>query len=151
MDRSCDGCTKCCEGHLTANIYGYEMGPGKPCHFVTKNGCSIYSNRPYDPCKGFKCVWKQNSIVPVSFKPDVVGMIMINNVLDDIPYVYIVPAGKEISIDVLDWAVSAVISGDVPHIVYHKDTKVRVISQDPVFVDKYYAYINAKKDNNQSA
>lgn len=144
MDRSCDGCTKCCDGHLTANIYGYEMGPGKPCHFVSKKGCSIYEMRPYNPCKGFKCVWKRSYVVPLEFKPDVVGMIIIDNMLEDIPYSQIVPAGKEITLEVLDWAVSAVISGKMNHIVYQKDGGVRIISQDPAFVEKYNAFIESK-------
>ncbi len=138
MDRSCDGCTKCCDGHLTAKIYGYEMGPGKPCHFKTKNGCGIYASRPADPCKGFKCVWKMTSIVPAEFKPDQVGMIMIENAIDGIPYVYIVPAGNEISLEILDWAVSAVNAGNINNIVYKKDGKARIISRDPAFIDKYF-------------
>lgn len=114
------------------------MGPGKPCHFVTKNGCGIYSSRPHNPCKGFKCIWKVTSAVPLEFKPDLVGMIMIEGSIGDIPYVYIVPAGKEISLEILDWAVSAVNAGSIDNIVYKKDGKVRVISRDPTFIDKYY-------------
>ncbi len=115
------------------------MKPGKPCHFVSKNGCSIYAMRPYNPCKGFKCVWKQTSAVPLEFKPDLIDMIMIDKTIDDIPYVYIVPAGKEISLEILDWAVSAVNAGSIDNIVYTKDDKVRVISRDPTFIDKYYS------------
>ena len=138
MDRSCDGCTKCCEGHLTANIYGYEMGPGKPCFFVTKNGCGIYSSRPHDPCKGFKCVWKMSSAVPLEFKPNLSGIIMIENQIDNMPYVYLVPAGNEITLEILDWAITAVNSGSINNIVYKKDDKARIISRDPAFIDKYF-------------
>jgi len=138
MDRSCDGCTKCCDGHLTAKIYGHEMGPGKPCHFVTKNGCAIYSSRPHDPCKGFKCIWKINPAVPLEFKPNLVDMIMIENQVDNMPFVHIVPAGKEISLEILDWAVSAVNAGSIDSIVYKKDGKERIISRNPAFIDKYF-------------
>jgi hypothetical protein len=151
MDRSCDGCTKCCDGHLTANIYGYEMGPGKPCHFVSKKGCSIYEMRPYNPCKGFKCIWKQNYAVPLEFKPDLIDTIMIESSIEDIVYVTIVPAGKEISLDILDWAVSAVISEKIEHIVYQKDGKARVISKDPVFIEKYNAHLESKRSKLKSA
>jgi hypothetical protein len=120
------------------------MYPGKPCHFVSKKGCSIYNMRPHNPCKGFKCVWKKTSIVPLEFKPDLVGMIMVESILDDMPYVYIERAGNEISLEILDWAVSAVISGSINHIVYKKDGIERVISQDPVFVEKYNAYLKSK-------
>jgi hypothetical protein len=139
MDRSCDGCTKCCEGHLTANIYGYEMGPGKPCHFVTKKGCGIYLNRPTDPCKGFKCLWKKNSDVPLEFKPNLSGIIMIENQVDNTPYVYMVSSGKEITLEILDWAVGAVNSGSIDNIAYKKDGKTRIISRDPTFIDKYFS------------
>lgn len=136
MDRSCDGCTKCCDGHLTANIYGYEMGPKKPCHFVSKNGCSIYAMRPYNPCKGFKCVWKKNFKVPLEFKPDLIDMIMLEKALDDIPYVLLVPATSEITLEILDWAVSAVDNGSIENIVYQHKDQIRVISRNPDFIAK---------------
>ena len=145
MDRSCDGCTKCCEGHLTANIYGYEMYPGKPCHFVSKNGCSIYSSRPYDPCKGFRCVWKQNSAVPDQFKPDIIGIIMINNYLEDTHYIYLASAGSDVTVDVLDWAIAAVNDGKINNIVYQRDNKIKIISQDPDFTVRYKAYLASKQ------
>lgn len=138
MDRSCDGCTKCCDGHLTANIYGYEMGPGKPCHFVGKNGCGIYAVRPYNPCKGFKCVWKKNFKVPLEFKPDLIDMIMIEKTIDDIPYILLVPAKNEITLEILDWAVSAVNEGSIDNIVYTKEGKTRAISRNPEFLDKVF-------------
>jgi hypothetical protein len=33
-------------------------------------GCSIYPDRPDEPCKRFKCVWLANDILPVWFRPD---------------------------------------------------------------------------------
>jgi hypothetical protein len=146
MDRNCDGCTKCCEGHLTANIYGYEVYPGKPCHFVSKKGCSIYLSRPYDPCKGFKCVWKQNPVVPNQFKPDIIGIIMTNNYLEDTPYIFLAPAGKDVTVDILDWAITAVNDGSIKNIVYQKDNKIKIISQDSVFIDRYKAHLAGKKN-----
>jgi hypothetical protein len=137
IDRKCDGCNKCCQGHLTATIYGFEMYPGKPCHFASKTGCSIYPHRPADPCKGFKCVWKSNVAVPISFKPDEIGMIMIDAVKDGIPYVSIVSAGNEISLEVIDWAVSMVNSGKIENIVYRQKNSIRVISHNKDFVDKF--------------
>lgn len=140
MDRSCDNCTKCCEGHLTATIYGFPMYPGKPCHFMTKTGCGIYSTRPIDPCKGFKCVWKREMKVPLEMKPDIINMIMIDKSVDDISYVYIVPAEEEITLDILDWAVRAVNDGHINNIVYEKNGKYRIISHDPIFINKFNEY-----------
>lgn len=137
MDRNCDGCTKCCEGHLIANIYGYKMYPGKPCHFVTKNGCSIYSNRPVDPCKGFKCAWKRNSKIPFELKPDSIGLILLDQYLDDIHYISIVSAGSSPSIEIIEWAIQAVNSGDIANIVYRTNGQPKIISHDPDFVKNY--------------
>ena len=94
--------------------------------------------RPYNPCKGFKCIWKQNFKVPLEFKPDLIDMIMIEKTIDDIPYVLVVPAGKEISLEILDWAVSAVNAGSIDNIVYQKDGNTRAISRDPAFIDKIF-------------
>ena len=45
--RSCDGCTKCCEGYLAGEIQGKQMGFGKPCFLVEiGKGCNDYENRP---------------------------------------------------------------------------------------------------------
>lgn len=120
------------------------MYPGKPCHFMAKNGCSIYSNRPYNPCKGFKCVWKENRKVPKEFKPNTIGMIMTNGYLDGVHYVQIVPAGQEITVDVLDWAITAVNEGEINHIVYQKDNKAKIISQDSDFITKYKEHLASK-------
>lgn len=137
IDRNCSGCTKCCEGHLAADIYGYKMYPGRPCNFVSKSGCSIYSVRPPDPCQGFKCVWKSDLKVPKEFKPDIIDMIMIYKSVEDIPYVYIVSADKDISLDVLDWAVKAVNAKEIPNIVYEKNGKFGIISHDTDFINKF--------------
>lgn len=112
------------------------MGPKKPCHFVSKNGCSIYAMRPYNPCKGFKCVWKKNFKVPLEFKPDLIDMIMLEKALDDIPYVLLVPATSEITLEILDWAVSAVDNGSIENIVYQHKDQIRVISRNPDFIAK---------------
>jgi hypothetical protein len=33
-------------------------------------GCSIYPDRPEEPCKRFKCVWLTEDILPAWFRPD---------------------------------------------------------------------------------
>lgn len=75
--RSCEGCTKCCEGYLPATIKGHSMYPGKPCHFVIVGaGCSIYEDRPERPCKSFECFWKVEEVVPEKFKPSLSNTIL---------------------------------------------------------------------------
>ena len=56
--RNCGMCTACCDGWLTANIRGHEMRVGVPCHFRGEGGCTIYQDRPVDPCRGFHCAWR---------------------------------------------------------------------------------------------
>lgn len=105
--RTCDGCTKCCEGWLTANIYGEEMYPGKPCQFVDEGiGCKIYKKRPEDPCKTFQCVWRAAEFVPEQFSPKETGVIIVEQNIDGIPYLSAIFAGSEIKTDMLSWLVS---------------------------------------------
>jgi hypothetical protein len=137
MDRSCDGCTKCCEGHLVANIYGYEMRPGKPCHFITKSGCSIYASRPANPCQKFKCAWKSNPKIPDELKPTITGTILLNKYLNGTHYIQITSAGQDVSLDIIDWAIRAVNAGDVSNVVYQINGQIRIISHDPEFVSNF--------------
>ena len=77
MLKECGTCTKCCEGWLTADIKGHKMYPGKPCFFLEiGKGCTIYKNRPKDPCKGFQCGWTEIEDMPEEFKPEISGVIM---------------------------------------------------------------------------
>lgn len=76
--RQCGSCTACCDGWLASTIYGHDMKPGQPCHFVQAGGCSIYERRPDSPCREFACTWVvPDSPLPDSFKPDQLGIIII--------------------------------------------------------------------------
>lgn len=109
--RSCEGCTKCCEGWLTANIKGEDMYPGKPCQFVDPGvGCTIYKDRPRDPCKMFSCMWKAVPDVPEEFKPSESGIILHRQDVNGISYLNASEAGNEISPVMLSWFVSYAIA-----------------------------------------
>lgn len=109
--RSCDGCTKCCEGWLTANIHGEEMYPGKPCQFVEKGvGCTIYDNRPQDPCKNFMCFWRADGIVPIEFKPSEIGSLITIQRIDDMDYYSLVECGEKLDSKFLSWFVTYALS-----------------------------------------
>jgi len=77
--RSCDGCTKCCDGHLHGSAHGYNFFKGRACHFRSINGCTIYSQRPKDPCVSFKCAWlkDENRSIPEWLKPNVSEVIIV--------------------------------------------------------------------------
>lgn len=107
--RSCEGCTACCEGWLTANIHGEEMYPGKPCQFVEQGvGCTIYKNRPEDPCKSFRCMWRDTDaqIMPDEFKPSEVGSIVTRQIVDGIEYLTMVECGTKPLPEVISWFVT---------------------------------------------
>lgn len=78
IKRTCGDCTECCKGWLSANIYGREMYEGRPCHFLGANKCSIYVDRPNDPCKAFKCEWlaDDGTIYPEWLRPDMAKVIV---------------------------------------------------------------------------
>jgi hypothetical protein len=103
-DRSCEGCTKCCDGWLTSSIFGEEMYPGKPCQFVESGvGCTIYETRPEDPCKVFSCMWKADDVVPEKFKPSEIGSIIHQLRIGGKIYLNITEAGKKIDPGLLEW------------------------------------------------
>ena len=102
--RSCGSCTACCDGWLTGNVRGHEFGPGTPCHFRGLGGCTIYDDRPADPCRGFVCGWLHNgSPFPDSFRPDRLGVIIMAKPWHGkIAYV-LVPAGRAPDAALLEW------------------------------------------------
>lgn len=115
-ERSCGTCTKCCEGYLVAKVGEIDLYPGKPCHFVEMNcGCSVYKDRPVDPCQTFKCEWLQQPLIPEWLKPNLSNAIFIyypplpEFQLDDIRaygHTKLVEAGGKLTAQTLSWAVA---------------------------------------------
>lgn len=101
--RSCDGCVACCEGWLEADIYGYKMYPGRKCQFVSEKNCSIYPNRPKDPCQDFKCVWLTNSEIPHWIKPSLSNVILTLKKVKEIEYIQMKEAGSKVDSNILNW------------------------------------------------
>jgi hypothetical protein len=110
--RSCNNCTKCCEGWLTTEIKGIKIYPGKPCPLVDISiGCKDYENRPESPCKAFKCEWLVNDQIPEDFSPIKIDTIFLAHYIDGIGYLQAAEAGKSISTEVVSWL-----------FLYHKNT-----------------------------
>jgi hypothetical protein len=103
--RTCDSCTKCCQGHLSGVAYGHSFQPGKPCFFVAEKGCSIYADRPDSPCKSFKCEWLANDSLPMWMRPDLSKVIVLNRKYDDGEWVEVSEAGQKLDAAVLSWMV----------------------------------------------
>jgi len=102
--RTCDGCTKCCEGTLRGKAHQHDFYPGKPCHFLGK-GCSIYANRPADPCTSYECVWLATDKLPMWMRPDLCHAITTFKIQDGIEYYEVLEAGKQLDSAVLSWFV----------------------------------------------
>jgi hypothetical protein len=73
--RSCGECAKCCEGWLSGTVYGHAFSPGRPCFFLEKT-CSIYPDRPVDPCRNYRCSWLAEEIFPMWMKPSLSNVII---------------------------------------------------------------------------
>jgi|LakMenEpi03Aug12_release.lakeMendotaPanAssembly.Ray.scaffolds.fasta_scaffold634204_2 hypothetical protein len=132
--RSCDGCTKCCEGWLTGTAFGYAFYPGQPCKFIDKKGCGIYNVRPKDPCVGFQCTWKLNKNIPEWLKPNLSGIMITYRKLESYRYMSILSAGKPVDKKVIDWATESVNDGTVKHVCYSADGEWHFISNDDEFL-----------------
>jgi hypothetical protein len=111
-NRSCDGCTKCCEGYLAGDIRGHWMGINNdktvtPCFFLEiGKGCKEYEKRPVDPCRTFKCDYLTNPEIPESFKPSNANAIFTTRTIKGIEYMQLIEAGRKLDSEVLSWAIS---------------------------------------------
>lgn len=107
MKRECGNCTKCCEGFLSGEAKGKTFYNGKPCHFVAiGKGCSIYKERPINPCMSYKCSWLIDENLPEWFKPNVINAIIDVRKINDIEFVNVVEAGERLRADVLSWLIT---------------------------------------------
>jgi len=104
QQRNCNGCTKCCEGWLSDTIHGYKIYPNNPCRFKSLDGCSIYQNRPKEPCINYKCAWLEDNEIPIMFKPNESGVIIDYGGTLRSNILRIIGCGQEISLEILQWA-----------------------------------------------
>lgn len=102
--RQCGTCRACCEGWAAGNIRGYEMFPGKPCHFLGAEGCTIYDTRPVEPCRNFVCGWLAlDSPFPEEFRPNRLGVIIVPIRWREQPAYILLPAGKDPDDALITW------------------------------------------------
>ena len=106
-ERSCGTCTKCCDGYLSGEVQGISFFPGKPCHFVDVNsGCSIYEDRPENPCKSFKCQWLVDPNFPEWAKPNLINAIFNAHHIGEHFYYSLMEAGEKLDAKILSWAIT---------------------------------------------
>lgn len=121
IDRSCDGCTACCEGWLQGNAYGYEFWPGRKCHFLGEKSCTIYEDRPYAPCQKFKCEWLINHDIPEWMKPNLSKVILRSLTVNGFTYLKANEAGEKMDASVLSWLFSYLVDGKIKNLTYQID------------------------------
>jgi len=121
MTRNCDGCTVCCEGWLFGEAHGKHFSPGRPCHFMGHKGCTIYENRPEDPCKVFKCQWLSNDDIPAWMKPDVIKVLITKREEKGHSYLQLVELGQRMDPRVLSWFFLEHLNGRVINLKYQID------------------------------
>jgi hypothetical protein len=122
ITRTCGTCTKCCEGWLQSTIHGHKMMKGIPCHFVhVDKGCSIYNDRPKDPCRDFKCQWLVDYSIPEWLKPDVSNVIIKIDKINGIEYLNVVETGSKLDSTVLNWLIKQIVEGKYINVSYMLD------------------------------
>lgn len=131
IGRSCGSCTKCCEGWLFGDSYGFEFKPGVPCKFLRKSGCSIYPIRPENPCKTFRCHWKDNTAIPDWMRPDQSGIILLPKRIGDFFYLQIVFTDVTPPDRVYEWSEQQAQAGR--NLVAHMDNGYRIFSGNDRF------------------
>lgn len=114
--RECGTCTECCTGTLVADIHGYVMDKGRPCHFLGK-GCTIYSDRP-NVCREFQCAWLRDdgTNIPEWMKPELSKVVIIERNWGrnlDQTYWNIVESNQKIDSVILNWVYMYVSSRNI--------------------------------------
>ena len=102
--RTCDSCTACCEGWLSGQAHGHHFFRGRPCFFLN-NKCTIYKDRPQDPCVNFKCTWLEEEVLPMWMRPDLSNIIVRKLTKDSITYYEVTETEKPMSAPVLNWLI----------------------------------------------
>lgn len=120
-DRTCDGCTACCEGWASGVAHGHMFYPGRKCHYVSDWGCTIYEDRPEQPCKTFKCLWLTDSRIPMWLKPNKTFALLVQENIKGISYVTIKEMGCKLDSSVLSWVVLAIQNKDMTNVRYELD------------------------------
>ena len=102
--RSCGECARCCEGWLSGSVYGHPLSRGNPCFFLEKT-CSIYQDRPVEPCRNYRCAWLSEDIFPMWMKPSLVSVIISKRVTEahHLSYYVVDHAGDTLDPRALAW------------------------------------------------
>lgn len=104
MPKECGYCTKCCEGHLEGESYGYKFSKDKPCYFLVLNqGCTIYEDRPSPQCTAFECWWKTDDSIPYNLKPNISDFMSYKTSHEGTEYFLVHDIGDKYSTKAYEW------------------------------------------------
>lgn len=138
LKKSCGGCTECCKGWLTAEIFGYKIGPGRPCQFLGKKGCNVYDLRPYDPCAAWTCFWKDNIGFPEWMRPDLSHAIIIRGYLENYHFLEVIITKPELDERVLNFLKDLAKGPPAKHVILIYSVKdFYILSEDNDFKNLY--------------
>jgi hypothetical protein len=111
--RECGDCTMCCQGHIYTEVNGEQIHPGNPCKHLSSH-CTIYKNRPDNPCKQFLCQWLINEDFPLWLKPSQSNvMAWLSKDPNGNTYLDVSECGKPMPSNILAWFYN-----------YHQQTKL---------------------------
>lgn len=127
--RQCGPCSKCCEGWLHGSAHGIKFWKGRPCHFLTGNACSIYPQRPVDPCQAFACEWLRNDRIPGWMRPDQINAIVVRRRINDVEFLELNESGDVMRSDVLSWMILHCLNEKINLLYYVKGGENRIGSK----------------------
>jgi len=132
--RKCGECSKCCEGWVHGQIFGVPFYKGRPCFYLEK-GCTIYKQRPENPCRIFKCVWLGEEVMPMWMRPDLIDVIVVKRLREGIEYYKLIEMGKKLDSAVLNWFVMWAISEGKNILYFINDGSNRIGSEQFLKID----------------
>lgn len=97
-----------------------------------EKGCTIYENRPDNPCKSYKCHWLENTEIPEWLKPNRANVIITKRFFQGFEYLEILEAGSKMSVETLTWLMTYCLNKNV-NIKYNINTGFYKFG-DPNFV-----------------
>ena len=91
------------------------MKPGSPCLFLqVGKGCGVYTDRPKDPCKDFRCHYLVDKSVPEEMKPNRSNVILtVEEAAPGLEYIKATEAGDKLQSEYLVWIISLYVNHNV--------------------------------------
>ena len=145
LSRACGECTKCCEGWLSGVVHGHKMHRGVGCFYLEKN-CTIYEDRPENPCRQYNCAWLIEDTFPGWMKPNLSGVVItkvsaiipFNLGMNKIDYYDVIETNGKIDSSVLNWLIIWAIDNKI-NLAYEVDGGRHVVGDEEF---KKYFHLN---------